>query len=168
VAEKGPKKFSNEVPYFIVLTNTQRQRKIIFSFFIDPSDEFCIDVLMKMVKLLWCTGRKQFRDLATVVFAPLVRQYQPISCWDQVVAFHLLAACNADRPEVQQRGGAGILSALLWCNVFYMISVMHDALGLWQESNLWRPLSAGVSLSYGQWWASYFYKVTELLYCCYW
>jgi hypothetical protein len=50
-AEKGPRKFSKEVPYCTVMANSQRQRQNLTLILIDPSDEVGIDVSVKLAEL---------------------------------------------------------------------------------------------------------------------
>jgi hypothetical protein len=85
VPEKGPKKISKEVPYFTVMTNTQRQRQNLIYISTDPWVERCIDIYItlpehypKLAELFRRTGRKAISgpgNTAVAVFQLMLPWY---------------------------------------------------------------------------------------------
>jgi hypothetical protein len=73
---RSGRKGAKEDPYFTVMTKTQRQRQNLIFISIDPRAERCIDVFVnsadlspKLAELFDVLARKQFWDLATLMFA---------------------------------------------------------------------------------------------------
>jgi hypothetical protein len=58
--KRSQRKFSEEVPYFAVLTKTQRQRQNLTSISKDPHAECCIYVFCEIDRSLSKTGRTFF------------------------------------------------------------------------------------------------------------